>query len=592
MTERARKTLEWLLAGDPAIRWQTRRDLTGASERALAREQRRVAVDGWGARLLAHQDPVGTWAGRMYSPKWTSTTYTMLLLRDLGLPPRNRAAKRACALLLDRGLQGDGGIGYGWGRSETCVTGMVLSILAWFRYPDGRVDEIAAHLLDQQMPDGGWNCRRPKGATHASMNTTILALEGLHLYEQHRGDAAGLARAVGKAQGRGREFLLAHQLFRSHRTGAIIKRDFVRLAFPPHWHYDFLRALDHFRAVDAPRDPRLGDAIALLEQKRRSDGRWNLEHRHKPDRVWFQMERIRSPSRWNTLRALRVLAWWYGSAAAPRASRAKNEHEAPDRARSARQSRVTAILEEIRALGSERNRAGMAKYGINVERAFGVSVYELRKVAKRLGRDHALALALWDTGNHEGRLLACFVDDPAQVTAAQTEQWAREFDSWDICDQATTSLFDLTKHAWTKAAAWADRDEMWVKRGAFALLAGLAVHDKAAPDQAFIEMFPHIERAAFDERNFVKKAVNWALRNIGKRNRELNEAAIACAERIRTAANQRAGKERGGDASARSARWVAADAMRELASDKIRARLGGDNHGRKSGKAAGRRRKR
>lgn len=236
-------------------------------------------------------------------------------------------------------------------------------------------------------------------------------------------------------------------------------------------------------------------------------------------------------------------------------------------------ARVAATLVELRAMGSERDRAGMARYGINVENAFGVSIYELRKVAKRLGTDHDLALALWTTGNHEARLLACFVDDPDAVTAAQTEAWAAEFDSWDICDQATTSLFDLTRHAWAKATEWVTRDEEWVKRGGFALMAGLAVHDKKAADRAFAKLFPLIERGASDDRNFVKKAVNWALRNIGKRNQALNVAAIACARRILAAANQRAGGERGGDAGARAARWVATDALRELTSEKLQSRL-------------------
>ena len=235
--------------------------------------------------------------------------------------------------------------------------------------------------------------------------------------------------------------------------------------------------------------------------------------------------------------------------------------------------RVGDFLAELRSLGSEKDRAGMARYGINVENAFGVSVYELRRIAKRLGTDHALALALWATGNHEARLLACFIDDPAAVTDEQFEAWARDFDSWDICDQATTSLFDQTKHGWSKAVAWAERDEEWVKRAGFALMAGLAVHDKAATDHAFKKLLPLIERAASDDRNFVKKAVNWALRNIGKRNRALNAAALAYAEKIYATANKRAGGEHGGDPGARSARWIATDALRELASDKVQARF-------------------
>jgi 3-methyladenine DNA glycosylase AlkD len=242
-------------------------------------------------------------------------------------------------------------------------------------------------------------------------------------------------------------------------------------------------------------------------------------------------------------------------------------------ARTRKDPRVVPLLDELRAMGSERDRAGMARYGINVENAFGVSIYELRKVAKRLGTDHGLALALWDTGNHEARLLACFVDDPAAVTEAQLERWAADFDSWDVCDQATTSLFDRTPHAWRKAIEWAKRDDEWVKRGGFALMAGLAVHDRGAGDAAYRKLLPLVERRAFDGRNFVRKAVNWALRNVGKRNAALNAAAVACAERIRASANRRAGGERGGDAAARAARWVAADALRELLSDKVRARL-------------------
>jgi len=235
-------------------------------------------------------------------------------------------------------------------------------------------------------------------------------------------------------------------------------------------------------------------------------------------------------------------------------------------------ARVTALLTELRARGSARNRAGMARYGINVQHACGVSVHELRRIARRLGTDHGLALSLWSTGHHEARLLACFVDDPEQVSARQMEAWARDFDSWDLCDQATTSLFDRTGHAWTKAVQWAGRGDEWVKRAGFSLMAGLAVHDKAATDRAFLRLLPVIEREAFDDRNFVKKAVNWALRNIGKRNGALHQAAIACAERIRAEANGRAGGERGGDAAARSARWVATDALRELRSEKARAR--------------------
>lgn len=238
-----------------------------------------------------------------------------------------------------------------------------------------------------------------------------------------------------------------------------------------------------------------------------------------------------------------------------------------------RDERVSALLAELRALGRADNRAGMARLGIKTDNAFGVSIPKLRAVAKRLGVDHSLALALWATGQHEARLLACFVDDPRAVTEGQMEAWSLGFDSWDVCDQATTSLFDRTEHAWSKAAEWAQRDEPWVKRGGFALIAGLAVHDTRAADRAFSRLLPVIERGAFDERNFVKKSVSWALRNIGKRNLPLNAEAVARAEKIRSAANRRAGAERGGDPSVRAARWVARDALRELTSDALRTRL-------------------
>lgn len=308
------KAIQWLLEGDPAIRWQALRDLVGAAERTIERERRNVSRNGWGARLLAKQDPEGTWAGGLYSPKWTSTTYTMLMLRDLGLTPSNQQARRACMLLLDGGLQPDGGINYGtWAkwtrRSETCVTGMVLSILSYFEYDDARLDTLAGNLLEQQMADGGWNCRRPRGATHASVHTTISVLEGLRHYELFRGREVRRVRA---AQHRGREFLLVHRLFRSHRTGEIIKSEFTRFAFPPRWHYDILRALDYFQAVSAPHEMRLAEAIDIVRRSQRPDGRWPLQN-HYRGKTYFELERLGAASRWITLRALRVLKWWQHS---------------------------------------------------------------------------------------------------------------------------------------------------------------------------------------------------------------------------------------------------------------------------------------
>jgi len=300
--------IQWLLAGDPAIRWQTLRDLAGASQRLVAREQRRVAETGWGARLLSRQEASGQWGGGIYTPKWTSTTYTMVLLRSLGLPPEHPQAMKGCALLFDRGFYRDGGFNCWRGHkySESCVTGLVLAVAAYFRFADDRVHAFAEHLLKQQMQDGGWNCQSYRGATHSSVHTTILVLEALLEYERFQPRDSARVRT---AQARGREFLLIHRLFHSHRTGKVINPAWTRFSFPPQWHYDILRALDHFRDVGAARDERLSEAIEIVKQRRKDDGRWILQNRY-PGKTFFEMEKLGQPSRWNTLRALRVLKWW------------------------------------------------------------------------------------------------------------------------------------------------------------------------------------------------------------------------------------------------------------------------------------------
>ena len=230
--------------------------------------------------------------------------------------------------------------------------------------------------------------------------------------------------------------------------------------------------------------------------------------------------------------------------------------------------RLSAVMDELAGMASAENRAGMARYGINVAHAFGVSVPELRRMAKALGADHDLALALWGTGNHEARTLASMVDDPAAVTEAQMDEWAAAFDSWDVCDQVTSNLFDKTPFAYDKVHEWSAAEAEWVKRAAFATAAALAVHDKKAPDERFLAILELVRREAGDGRNFVKKAVNWALRNIGKRNAALHAAAIGTAAAILAAAEALAAVDRR-DPAARSARWVARDALRELRSDKV-----------------------
>ena len=221
---------------------------------------------------------------------------------------------------------------------------------------------------------------------------------------------------------------------------------------------------------------------------------------------------------------------------------------------------VEDVLEKLRGRASPEQLAGMAKYGMVVERRLGVSVPDMRAVAKETGRDHRLALELWDTGIAEARMVASMIDDPGQLTAGQMEDWVKDFDSWDLCDQVCMNLFDKSPLAWEKAVEWSEREEEYEKRAAFALIACLAWHDKNAEDAQFVRLLPVIARGATDERNFVKKAVNWALRHVGKRNPNLNRAAIEAAKEIQRL-------------DSRAARWVAADAIRELESEAIQARL-------------------
>ena len=300
--------IDWLLAGDPAVRWQVQRDLLDLPEAVFAATRERVATGGWGARFLALQDPAGTWGGGLYGPKWISTTYTLLTLRQLGLPPDSTSARVGCDLLLEGGFQPDGGINYARSKishSETCITGMVLSLLAYFRFPDARVDALVGHLLDQQMPDHGWNCRSYLGDTHPSFHTTILVLEGLWEYEKAYGERPDIQDARSRAH----EFLWLHRLYRSHRTGEVFDKKMTMLPFPPRWRYDVLRALDYFQDCRAPRDHRMAAAVDLLKRKQKADKRWQLNAGMSGLRH-FEMERTGEPSRMNTLRSLRVLRWW------------------------------------------------------------------------------------------------------------------------------------------------------------------------------------------------------------------------------------------------------------------------------------------
>jgi 3-methyladenine DNA glycosylase AlkD len=218
------------------------------------------------------------------------------------------------------------------------------------------------------------------------------------------------------------------------------------------------------------------------------------------------------------------------------------------------------VVRRLKTLADPEAAAGMARFGIRPGQVLGIKVPVLRKMAKEIGRNHELALALWGSGLHEARILAAFIGEPAQVTEDLMEAWVLDFDSWDVCDQVCGNLFDRTPLAYRKALEWSERDEEFVMRAGFAMMATLAIHDKAAEDASFQAFFPAIRRGAVDERNFVKKAVNWALRQIGKRNVALNREAIEIARSIQ-------GLE------SRAARWVASDALQELRSKRVQQRL-------------------
>jgi len=221
---------------------------------------------------------------------------------------------------------------------------------------------------------------------------------------------------------------------------------------------------------------------------------------------------------------------------------------------------VKDVLDKLQSKAKPDQLEGMAKYGMTVERRQGASVPDMRKLAKEIGKDHKLALELWKTGIAEARIMAAMVGDPDKLTEEQMEYWVKDINSWDVCDQVCMNLFEKNQLAWKKIVDWSEREEEFVKRTAFSLIACLAWHDKKASDEKFIKLFPVIIRAATDERNFVKKAVNWALRNIGKRNLSLNEAAINTAKKIQRL-------------DSKAARWVASDTLKELESEAVQTRL-------------------
>lgn len=295
-------TLAWLLDSDPAIRWQVMQDLTDEPAARVAAERSRVAIEGWGARLLALQAEDGNWGGGAYTPKWISTTYTLLLLRHLGIDPEDEGVRRAIELVRDRVVMGAKAWPFFEYRTETCVTGMTLALGAYFLDSgDGLLQP--EYLVDLQRADGGWNCE--VSSDRSSFHTTISVLEALLEYERALGGDAASADARRRAH----EYLLERRLMYSLSTGELVNERWLLMSFPPRWHYDVLRGLDYLRDAGVEPDERGAEAVEVIASKRREDGTWPLQGRHA-GKVHFEMEEgSGKPSRWNTLRALRVLSW-------------------------------------------------------------------------------------------------------------------------------------------------------------------------------------------------------------------------------------------------------------------------------------------
>jgi hypothetical protein len=301
--------VDWLLDSDPAIRWQVLRDLTDAPDEVVTAERSKATTEGWGAQLLALQGADGQWGGDTPNPEWISLR-TLLLLRDMGLDPTSDEARRAVAGVRDnttwRGVLPQDAAWHGKplfaGEVEPCINGRVVAVGAYFGQD---VQVIVDRLLGEQMPDGGWNCEQQSGSSRGSFHTTINVLEGLLEHERATGDPA-----VAAALERGHEYLLERRMLRRLSNGEIIDPAFTAFSFPTSYHYDVLRGLDYLRSADVVPDDRVAEAITLVESKRDTDGRWTLENPH-PDGLDFDIgESEGRPSRWNTLRALRVLRWY------------------------------------------------------------------------------------------------------------------------------------------------------------------------------------------------------------------------------------------------------------------------------------------
>lgn len=312
---------DWLLDSDPAIRWQVMSDLTDASDAEVAAERAKVATEGWGAQLLTLQQAEGSWAGKAWNRGWNSTMHVLMLLRDFGLDPKSEQARHAIELVREHvtwkgsGPQECDNNPFFAGELEPCINGQVATVGAYFGQD---VHGLIERLLSEQLSDGGWNCETINGSVRSSFNTTICVLEALLEYEQQFGNSA----EVTAARLHGQEYLLERRLFRRKSTGEVIASDnkdkhsdhqppaFTRFTFPTWWHYDVLRGLEYLRRADVHPDERMAEAIELVESKRGADGRWLLEVQY-PGKMPVQIDDGEGqPSRWITLRALRVLRWY------------------------------------------------------------------------------------------------------------------------------------------------------------------------------------------------------------------------------------------------------------------------------------------
>jgi hypothetical protein len=296
--------ISWLLEGDVSIQYQTHRDLLDTDKPNL---RKKIESEGWGLQFLSYRQQNGHWGRGFYQPKWTSSHYTLLDLKNLNIPTNNKSIRETLNIIFENEKGADGGI-LPIGtikKSDVCVNGMVLNYSSYFHTKEELLKSIVDFLLSEEMSDGGFNCQsNRKGAVHSSLHSTLSVLEGISEYE--RNGYSYRLNELKNAKLKSQEFILMHRLFRSDRTGDVINPNFLKLYYPSRWYYDILKALDYFRVSKVKYDKRMDDAINVILEKRTVDGQWKLASKH-PGQTHFEMEKSGKPSRWNTLRVLRVL---------------------------------------------------------------------------------------------------------------------------------------------------------------------------------------------------------------------------------------------------------------------------------------------